>query len=229
MENIKFSCQVLPQAYTTFGEALPIDENDELRWHMANWGTDMDRYHQLGILANAFGEWQQYLFPWRFIGTANPKEAEWLIFWAKDNMINMPDGSSRRSEFDFKKNPNVLAVQYGSPQLVMIINDDHNYSLDAAGPSSYDLYTVILHELAHGLRLGHTKAPKDIMNESYDRNNKITIDSIEGVQAGQDEKLRRSAVNNPIAKRFIARYVEGLGERESDLKENKGCLSILGL
>lgn len=195
---MKYECahHKLPQKYTRFGSSrLPVDKDGNLYYHLANWGTDMDRYHQIGIISNVFAEWQKYFIPWEFKSTSDFDSAQWYIYWVKGNKVTMPNGDvwnvKDRGLFDFTSNPDTLAVQYASPNLLCLINDDHDYSFTTAGPNSFDLKTVLLHECAHGFGIGHTdertiaklktEGNRPIMAPYYDKHATITRDEEQAI------------------------------------------------
>jgi len=213
-------------AFTSFGGTLPLDDNDTLYYHMANDGTDLDRYHQLRILSAVWSAWEYHLWPFRFIHTEDINKADHLTFWAKDDIITFRDGRQVESDFKFLKNPGVLAVQFSAPSGSMILNDNYDYSLDAKGPNSFDLEKVMKHELGHYMGLGHSKAPSEIMGASYDENATLTEDSIIGVQTRQAKRLQIAATNNPAAKRFTKHFVMGVIDKP---KRKRSCLQRLGL
>lgn len=196
----------------------------------------MDRYHQLGIIQNVFQTWQQYFIPWEFKGTQDFDSAQWYIYWVRKNIVTMPDGTKwntkERGLFDFVGNPDTLAVQFASPNLLCLINDDHDYSFDTTGPNSFDLYTVLLHEIAHGTGLGHTdhaaiKAMKaigliPIMGAYYDKHATITPDEEKAIR-----DLHGAHLNEFRDHPTILRLMQTFADKPAPLKENKGCLAKL--
>ena len=221
--EIKYSCQGHPLAYTRFGDPLPVDENGELRWHIANWGTDMARFEQIGIINNAFQWWNRYMPAFDFISTEKRQEAKWIIYWAKDDIITFPDGSKMDSPFSFTQNPGVLAVQYASPNLVCVINDDYDYSLNTPGPNVFDLLGVLKHEFGHGMGFGHSPNPDSIMGAIYKKGNGMTPDDIQGILD----------VQGPLMMKFLRKpnmlmigKLYGVPE-PIEKSQNKGCLGLL--
>lgn len=221
--DIKYSCEGQPLAYTKFGGPLPVDGNGVLKWHMANWGTDMDRFHQIGILSNVFAFWNRYLPAFEFVATAKEEEAQWKIYWALNDVIHLPDGSTMTSPYSFKNNPGTLAVQYASPNLVCVINDNFDYHLDKPGPNVYELFNVLKHEIGHGLRLGHTDAPGDIMLPEYSKTNEVTQDSIDAILAFHGDHMRKF-----LRKPNMMMIGKLYGVPDAPEKTNGGC-GIFGL
>ena len=220
--EIKYSCQGQPLAYTRFGDPLPVDENGELRWHMVNWGTDMDPYHQIGLLSNVFQKWNRYLAAFDFVSTAKD-DYKWSIMWSLDDKIHMPDGTIIDSPFSFNNNPDILAVQFPSPNLVCVINDNYDYSLDKPGPNVHNLAKVLLHEIGHGLRLGHTTVKGDIMWDRYDPDAKITEDTINGLyELHKDQMIKFLRKPNML----MIGKLYGVPE-PIEKSQNKGCLGLL--
>lgn len=236
--NYTCSHSKLPQPYTVFGkERLPVDERGRLYWHIANWGTDMDRYHQIGILNEVFQEWNRYFIPWEFMPTSDFESSQWKIYWVKNNIVTMPDGSKwdtkKEGLFDFKKNKDTLAVEYASPNLLCLINDDHDYSLEAPGPNAFELKSVLKHELGHGFRLGHTdpaavereksKGKIPIMGAYYEPGATITDDEIQAIENLHGDHLREFASHPTIAR--VKRLFSD--QQPAPLRKKKGCLSKL--
>jgi hypothetical protein len=205
----------LPASYTSFGKhRLPVDTNGCISWHVMNWGRDMEPWHQIGIINNAFTDWGRYLSPfWHFKGTSQREKADWRIYFAENSTIE-----GKPSPFDFKKSPGTLAVQYPyypgfEWSLTLIINDDHNFALKS---HSYDLYKVIRHEIGHGLRLGHNNIKGSVMWPEYQENEDFHQDDIDGLHAMHKEHMSEYR-NLDSVQRMIK--IWGIG-----FEKNKGCL-----
>lgn len=221
--DIKYSCEGQPLAYTKFGGPLPVDDNGVLKWHMVNWGTDMDRFHQIGILSNVFAFWNRYLPAFEFVATAREEEAQWKIYWALNDVIHLTDGSTIDSPYSFKNNPGTLAVQYASPNLVCVINDNFDYHLDKPGPNVYQLFKVLQHEVGHGMRFGHSKVAKSIMGETYEEDSYMTKDDIQGILDLHGDHMRKF-----LRKPNMMMIGKLYGVPDAPEKTNGGC-GILGL
>jgi len=222
MGKITYACQVIPQQFTLFGGPMPTSEAGEVFWHMVNWGTDMEKYHQIGAAVSAFSIWQPYVFPWQIKPTARPEQAQWKIYWARDNVIHLNDGTTRPSPFNFKLHKTTLAVQYASPNLTCVINDDFDYSLNKPGPNVFNLIEVLAHEFGHGWRLGHTTRKDDIMFDRYVGGNVITDDTADGLHAAHGDALAKALITLPIGKRYTKLYVKGIiKEAEANKKPCK--------
>lgn len=219
---VKYSCEVTPRGYTEFGGPLPVDSSYTIRWHLHNFSKDLDRWHQWAIIGNAFGEWERYTWPIRFQSTSEVELAQWHIYWVDGNKIRLPDNTSVESRFDFTKHTPTLAVQYASPDLVLLINDSKDYSANTPGSNTFDLYKTILHEIGHGLGLGHTNhrdGKNDIMLPVYDPKNKITINSIRGIYDIHGKVIKRAMKELP--------YIKLLHSDTQAMKSNPGCLPSL--
>ena len=228
--EIIYSCQApeaqrfqQPAAYSVLSEApVPFDDNAELYWHIHNFGRDMEPFHQVGIFDKAFGDWERNMFPCRFISTADPKKAKWHIYHANDNIIDLPNGDTMDSPYDFNKAPGVLAVQYtfGNHKYSgwMVVNDDHQYGLTHSG-HAFDVYMVIRHEIGHGLHIGHGKIPEGIMFGTYNPNADFIEDTLKAIDHTVGPTIRKFVKTVPQAKRFIKHYVQTVGEPERP----KGC------
>ena len=240
----KCSHYKLPQKYTKFGSSrLPVDARGNLYWTLGNWSSDMDRYHQIGIVHNAFQTWQPYFIPWEFKSTPDSESAQWKIYWVKGNVITLPDGTSWNVKdhglFDFSKNKDTLAVQYASPDLLCLINDDIDYSFSTAGPTFFDLTKVLIHELGHGLLLGHTdqEAVKEmkkidpaagggipIMGAYYNKDARVTLDEERAIRTYHGAHLNEFR-DHPT----ILRIMQTFAVKPEPLRRKKGCLGkILG-
>lgn len=181
----------IPSAYTVIGSnRMPIDEEGKLHWHIANWSDDLDPSHQIGIFAKVFASFQAYLYPWQFVSTSDYEKSDWKIFVAKGNHIRLPSGDLIESPFDFNDAPDAIAVQFistpgvehlGMPlHQTMILNDSYVFAL-GAGPNRKDLFKIVQHEGLHGMKIGHTNYPGDIMNPKYDSTATITVDTLNAI------------------------------------------------
>lgn len=215
-----------PSHYSIMGKhRLPVDENGFIYWTLMNFGEDMDHASQINVMWSAFQRWEKLLWPWQFQSVSNDKDVlvdVWKIYHVKSNKIQLP-GKVMRSPFNFAKSPETLAVQWAyypgfEWSLSMVINDDHEFSLNY-GKKQFKFLDVITHEMGHGLRLGHSEAPGELMNPYYAEGMRITQDSIDGLMAVHGEHLKEFH-HLPRVKRFVKLMKDVEME---ELKNNPGC------
>ena len=102
--------------------------------------------------------------------------------------------------------PNVLGVTwFGSgiftgPEADMALNTDFTWSDDVSGPAgTFDVETVLLHEIGHVLFLGHSNDPGSVMQPFYggvDRD--LGTDDIEGITFLYDSNITGSVSGTVI-------------------------------
>ena len=217
-----------PLAYTNFGtEPLPVDEHGCLYWHVHNFSSDIEIFHQIGLFANAFNNCQRYLYPWSFDSTRHADKAEWHIHTVDENDMTLKFGKPVKTPFSFAQNPDTIAVQYAKItgfewSLSMLVNDRFMFDL-THGPNKIDYFKVILHELLHGFGLGHTQSTnqKAIMQPYYNHEGEITEDEINGLWAYHGDHIRKTIFSLPHSVRLLKEI--GPITAGADLSQNKGC------
>jgi len=176
---------------------------------LMNWGEDLHPFEQIVAMKDIFAELNHHYYPCRFVSTDDRNEVAIPIYWVnKKNEVRNNEGELLfESPFDFMAFPDTIAVAYPyvpnfSKSMHIYINDSHFFSLKKLKGAKY-LIGAILHEALHAVAgLDHSKVPGDIMNEYYDENNWITLDTIKGIQASHLAD-RLAALETDISASFL--------------------------
>jgi hypothetical protein len=217
-----------PLAYTNFGtEPLPIDDNGRLFWHVHNFSTDIEIFHQIGLFASAFNCCQRHLYPWSFDSTRHAEKAQWHIHTVDENDMTLKFGEMVKTPFSFAQNPSAIAVQYAvipgfEWSLSLLVNDRYMFDL-IHGPNKVEFIKVILHAMLHGFGLGHTNSTnkKAIMQPYYSPEGEITEDEIDGLWKYHGDHIRKTIFSLPHSVRLLKEI--GPITAGTDLSKNKGC------
>lgn len=222
----------IPATYTLMGtDPLPVDEDGRIFWHMFDFVDDIEKYHQVATFANAFSEWERWLYPWTFVSTSDPSKAVWKIRVARDNKIQYQNNRIK-SPFNFDQNPDTIAVQWAYIKgyewsLTMIISDKWMFDL-VHGPNKIWFEGVIKHEIGHGLNVGHTqhKRKNEIMGDTYNPQGVITDDSVSALWDFHGDRLRDYSNKLPMSSRFLKEVASEVNGYKAD-NSHRNIIAII--
>jgi len=165
--------EAIRQDYVVWEQAILVSE---IFWHLADTTPDMDGAQVIKAFTRAFAEWAPFLNPIVFTSTSEKAKANILINFAEEGDADLPESFG---------GDEVLAYAYFPIDNYSEIWFDESERWGSMSSSTrIDLFKVAVHELGHSLGIGHTKAPRDIMQAFYDPDTmvKITEDSSAAIE-----------------------------------------------
>jgi len=165
--------EAIRQDYVVWNEAILVSE---IFWHLADTTPDMEGAQVIKAFNRAFAKWAPFLNPIVFTSTSEKEKANILINFAHEGDADLPEsfGGDEVLAYAFFPIDNYSEIWF----------DESERWGSMSSSTRIDLFKVAVHELGHSLGIGHTKAPRDIMQAFYDPNTmvEITADSSAAIQ-----------------------------------------------
>lgn len=181
--KLKYSCQSNHEAYSV-SKAAPFNKKREIFWTVINYSKDLDTSTQMITLIDIFLAWERRM-PFMYFKRTDDITKAWIKIWWTDKNGDCKDKNGKflkKSEFDFSRNPGVLAVAYRGTGDIYF-NDALYWSIkNDKSKSSYNLVVAGKHEVGHILGIRHTSADGDIMKAEYNETNDFTGDTDDAIE-----------------------------------------------
>lgn len=223
MKKIKYSCEHKhdnPSDYKVShpSYSYPVPKLDTYFWHIVNFPENKDKYKLILVFEKVFKIIQRTIDEIQPIGqilhfesTNEIEKANFIFSFGEGmhNVYNKDEVTTCPADFDGKSG--VLAhafdLKAGKPyggqiHLDLAENWDEMFSSNGKG---IHLLTVVLHELLHGLGLGHSTVRDSVMYPTYNG---------EKSHLRLDDKLGLKEVFQPI-KKNVKSYLDSLPKKEN--------------
>tara|TARA_R110000822_G_scaffold25937_17_gene78530 strand:- start:13500 stop:14225 length:726 start_codon:yes stop_codon:yes gene_type:complete len=179
--KIKCNHNVLQFSEIVSGARLNVVDG-EIKWHLANFTPDMDKYKVILAFEQAFAIWQEHFHPVKIVPTSEVSEAQIILNFATNGSVDLP------IRFDVGTLAYAFAPTNGTSGVW--INEEYQWA-SMHKPNMIDLKKVIVHELGHSFNLGHSADITDIMYPAYQPNSTVTLteDTVDGIKTMYAEHL----------------------------------------